>query len=57
MSKANRSLYEQHLIALLHDLVNINKITKDEAYEIFQRNSIYNEQVIKDTEYIWKKKN
>ncbi len=57
MSKENPSLYEQHLIALLHGLVNHNKITKDEAHEIFQSSNIYNDHVIKDTEYIWKKKN
>ena len=57
MSKENLPLYEQHLIALLHGLVNHNKITKDEAHEIFQSSNIYNDHVIKDTEYIWKKKN
>lgn len=56
MAKENQSLYEQDLITILRGPVN-NKITKDKAYEIFQSTKIYNDQVIKDTEYIWKQKN
>ena len=57
MVKENKPAYEQDLIAILHGLVNNNKITKDEAYEIFQSTKIYSDQVIKDTKYIWKQKN
>ena len=53
----NPPLYEQHLIAILHRLANHDKITKDEANEIFHAHTIYSDQSIKDTEYIWKKQN